>query len=114
MAEKNIDIQIEEGAPRRFKPFLFLNENIRFWGLSSLQIMAIVGIVVFVGLIVNVILGIMLLVPAYFMTRKLRQEYRKGNPSYLEAKSIYRVEKKRIEDENNVLQFLKKNDDAKV
>ena len=106
----NIQIDVREEPPRKFKPFIHLNRKIYFLGLTPMQVIVVVMVAALVALSINVLLGVFTFLPVYLITRNMRKEVKKGNPSYLQGKSVFRLEKKYVEDRQKILKYLKYDD----
>lgn len=94
-----------------------INEPIRFWGLSSLQLggMILATMVVFLGTVIarQAVTGAVILSSAWIfiiqiVIKKLNKEHKKGTPDYMASYFVYTALPRKITDKNMIFSFLLK------
>lgn len=106
MGRNEIKVKVSTQA-RQYNTLPNLNRNIKFFGLGSLQFMGLL-VVLMIIFIIHWIVGIVMLVPVYFLVMKIYKEEKKGNPGIIESKMNYQAMPKKLIDKKRVLQYLKK------
>ena len=90
---------------RKYHTLPNLNRRILFFGLTSMQVFLAVGVIA-IMFVVQWAVGIIALVGIGYYTGEIRKEAKKGNPDYIETKSIFSASPKTLEDNNNALKYL--------
>jgi cadmium resistance protein CadD (predicted permease) len=106
MTQQNIKVRVNTEA-RQYNTLPNLNRDIKFFGLTSIQVFVVLVLLAFVFMI-QWIVGLLMIIPVYVGVLKVYQAEKKGNPSFIDSKMVFKSTPKKVFDKNRVLQYLKK------
>lgn len=87
------------------KTLTHLNKKIKFFGLTSTQIMLLI-VAVLVVFVIKIILGFIALAFAIIGVARVYNSVKKGNPTPIESFFIKNNSYKKVEDKNETLKYL--------
>jgi len=104
-----------------YNTFILINKPVYFWGFTSYQLGGAVGAILFISfiayaifhLIVGTIIFLLMVIPMFFLMKKIRKENSKGNPNYVASYFLFKKAPNVITDNANVMRKIYRNEPRK-